>query len=186
MALSGLNKDVRAKIEKLYTLSLRGVGGEKVAAEKHLLAFLKKYGINIEDLNQDTLNTYSFGYKTVIDRQLLVQIAYSVLGDCYKAQVLRVTKNTFYMGLSASDYADIKIRYSIYRRAYKEAEKDLYESFLMANDIYPKSEKKISRSDAESLEKTLSPETIARLKRIANMSFSINRAVINKAIEHKE
>lgn len=29
MALSDLNKDIRAKIEKLYALSLRGVGGEK-------------------------------------------------------------------------------------------------------------------------------------------------------------
>lgn len=59
------------KIKKLQELALRGVGGEAQNAQRVLEALCEKYGLTLEDLDQDAKVTYEFPLRASI-RSLFV------------------------------------------------------------------------------------------------------------------
>ena len=54
------------KIKKLQELALRGVGGEAQNAQRVLEALCEKYGLTLEDLDQDAKVTYEFPLRASI------------------------------------------------------------------------------------------------------------------------
>lgn len=69
------------RLKKLYALALRGVGGEKEQAAAILEKLVKKYGVSMEDLDEEIVREHEFSFHGEKEERLLRQISYKVTND---------------------------------------------------------------------------------------------------------
>lgn len=66
-------------LRKLKALAEKGVGGEKINAQKKLEALMQKNGITEDELDEETAIECLFNISGIRERRLLMQIIYKVL-----------------------------------------------------------------------------------------------------------
>lgn len=148
-----LPERVKSLLTKLKTLSDRGIDGERSTAEFMLNRFLEKYGISIDDIeDSETKHTYFFSYVGGFEK-LLYQI-YCHVCDTYTIDYSRNKQNrTIGFRLTASQYAEMEIKFDIYKRAYKIEQEKLFSAFCYKNQIYPETKKEMDDDDMRVLTK---------------------------------
>jgi hypothetical protein len=74
-----MNQKLQDKLQKLLALAKRGVGGEKVNAEKFLDQLLKKHNLTIDDIDQDNFKKRYFKYTNKENKTILNHVINKVL-----------------------------------------------------------------------------------------------------------
>ena len=131
------------RIMKLYTLSIRGIDGEAVAAKNRLDELLRKYNITIESILREEPEEREFPTRPKADAQLCSQIVYMVLGKSGKCGGYKGNPNRFCETTDA-EYIEISELLDFHKKLMKKELKGLLEKFRRAyyhkHHIFPKTE----------------------------------------------
>lgn len=168
--------------KKLKALSEKGVGGEKINAEKMLSDLMKKHNLSIEDIEGEKKQDYFFRIKKG-DERLWLQIVCRVnpeikkYGEIPSKKIKELgLKGNYIITCTTSEYIEIESMLSVYKRLYKEELDLFFTAFCNANDllVYVKNPKSVKDLNDEELEKYL------RMKKLAS---SIKTETFRKQIE---
>lgn len=136
------SEKVKARLRKLLTLAQRGEGGEKEKAANLLARLLHEHGLTMADLEREDAPRFhrDFAYQTQFEERLLHQIAGQVLNtngpDSWR---YRDRSKIIIFDLTEIEYLEMKMRWKIYRAAWKKEQERLYIAFLHAQNIFPDS-----------------------------------------------
>lgn len=126
--------EIKERLKKLYALALRGVGGEKEQAEAILKKLIAKYGVSMDDLDEEVINEYEIKYSGEAEQQILKQIVYKVTDDrgrtfgyTYIASG-RACRSILGVRCTEAQKVEIEFLFDFYKKLYK---KEL-EAFLLA------------------------------------------------------
>ena len=163
-------------LKKIKTLSERGVGGEKESAEKLLLQLMEKYKITEDEISEDSVEFEWFRYKDNIQKRLLNQVIYMILGnvDTYKRTGGRHKLVGAYC--TAAQKFEIEMNFEFFRNAMEKELETFYTAFCHKNRLFP--------TEEIAMEKT-SEDEISNLDalKIGMMMEGMERHTIKKMIE---
>ena len=150
------------KIKKLAILADQGYGEEKDAAANRLDCLMKKYGITEADLEEEKTTLEWFKYKDDLQKQLLAQVFYMVLGDrtTYKRKDGRGKARAVYC--TAAERLEIEIAFDFFKAAMLEELDRFIHAFCIKNHLYPPPEKQGAEIDEQD-EKELSQSELLKL-----------------------
>jgi len=167
--------------KKLKALADKGIGGEKVNAEKMLTDFMKKHDISMEQIEGDKHENYFF---TVKDDE--IKLLHQIVGrvnihiKCYgpfpksKMKMYALSGN-FMITCTPSEYVEIESMHAVYKRLY-ESELDIFfTAFCHANDLL------VSNPDKK--DKKMTKEEAKDFLRIHEISSKIKKETYRKQIE---
>lgn len=129
------------KAKKLFTLANQGADGEKEAAALILNRLMDKYGISDSDLEEETISLEWFRYKDKLNRRLLIQVIYMVLGpkEIYRRKDGRGKLVSAYCTLA--ERLEIEITFDFFSRAMDKELERFLQAFIIKNHLYPTSDK---------------------------------------------
>lgn len=163
--------------KKLKALADRGIGGEKVNAEKMLSDLLKKHNLTIEDIEGEKQEYYFFTIKPndEINIRLLNQIIKRVNYDLTLFGPIspqKVNKHGFGGNLivecTAAEYIEIESMFNIYKKLIDSEYDVFFRAFCTANDLLGQPKKATTT-------KELSPEEYEKLMRANAMADNIKK-----------
>lgn len=106
--------------QKLYALSVQGVGGEQETANKMLTAFLEKYDLQISDVAPEA-RTRRIIYKVTLDnKQMMVNLVASIVGSVFTANKCR-GKGMYATEMNEAEWYNFSERWEIYRLELRRA-----------------------------------------------------------------
>ena len=170
------NKKVIDKLHKLLALAEQGEGGEKVTAQRMLDKMLKKHGLTMTDIANESTEVYWFTYKGSIEKQLLSQIIFAVSPLCERWK-RKGSKTITGAKLTKSEMLDIELRFSVYSKAIKEDIEIFVNAFIMKNDIYPEDSDTFAKEIGEE-----TPEEKAKRFRTSCIAEGIEKKNVLKSI----
>lgn len=140
------------KIKKLAVLADQGFGGEKEAAALMLEKMMNKHGITEADLEEEATCLEWFKYKDELQKRLLNQVLYMVLGarETYRRKDGKGKRIAVYC--TAAERIEIEITFDFFRRAMLEELETFFGAFCIKNNIYPSPDK--PKTDTEEPELT--------------------------------
>lgn len=175
-----LPERIKKRLYKLLELSKRGIGGERENAESRLEALLKRQGIKKEDfLEKEDVQEFFFTFNNKFEKRLFIQIAFSVQAE--KVYSYPGSKRLS-VQCTVAQHAEIKIKYSVYRRALEDEFDLTFEAFVHSQRIYKPS---VENDNEETQETVLSREEQRRIKLIANRAMMMDRVNVHAGIERK-
>lgn len=127
-------------LEKLKTLSERGMSGEKENAAALLNTLCKKYGVNPDEIGgSDKIETHWFKLiRCPQTEKLLMQCAYKAIGKReFIAGKNSYRKRQFAVECTAAQAIEIELDYGFYAKLLNEEVKRVYDMFIQANKIFP-------------------------------------------------
>ena len=159
---------------KIKALAERGIGGERQEAKKRLEVLMLKFGITDEMLGAETVECCWFKYREKLDKRLLNQVIYMVLGngDTYK----RGRYKEVGVYCTAAQRLEIQLAFEFYDRAMWEEMRLFYKAFLSNNDIFPPDNKQRAPLPSDEL-------SHEERFRIAMMMEGVERHSMKKMIE---
>lgn len=167
--------------KKIKALADKGIGGEKINAEKMLDSLLKKHHITIEEIEGEKIDSHFFNLKEE-EARLWVQIVKSVNYklQCYgpfpKKDIKKIGLGGNYLvECTVSEYLEIDAKNAIYQKLYKDELKIFYHAFCTANNILVRTSTKIDVSD-------LNYDEFKTLLRVRAMSKNINSQSYHKQL----
>lgn len=152
----------KERLQKLYALAMRGVGGEKETAAAILEKLIVKYGYSMEDLDTEAIQQYEIKYKGEQERLLLMQIIYKVLNNTSTIYGLRYThsgrkcKNTLGVGCTAAQKMEIEFLFDFHKRLWEREREALLQAYIQKHSLFGK------LKDGEK-GRELSPEELAKM-----------------------
>jgi hypothetical protein len=167
--------------KKMKALAEKGVGGEKLNAQRMLEMLLKKHNLTIEDIEGKKQDNYFFNLNNN-EHQLWYQIVKSVNPEikCYgKFPRYHIQQNrlqgNYSIVCTLSEYIEIEAKLSVYQRLYKEELNIFYHAFCTANNLLITPKEPISTDD-------LTPEDRETLHRVREVAKNIRREEYRKQI----
>lgn len=169
--------------KKLKALADRGVGGEKVNAEKFLSNFLKKHNISFEDIEDEKIEHYFFKieprYRNLLN-QIIKKIDYSlnIYGEV-DAKTIKAykMKGNYFTECTASQFVLIDSMFNFYKSIYEEELDVFFTAFCTAN--------KLLIEVPEEQQKTISdltPEELQRYRKANHMAEVITKRRFHKQL----
>lgn len=163
--------------KKLKALSDKGIGGEKLNAEKMLQDLLKKFNIKMSDIEGEEKFDYFFKLKeNEID--LWIQIVKNVnweikiYGEFPKKKIKELALEGNYMITCAvCEYIEIEAKYKFYSDAYKQELEIFYSGFIHANQLYSSEPPTKKVSELSEKEKEEYQRTLLMASNIKKQSF---------------
>lgn len=131
----------RELLQKLKALAEKGVGGEKVNAQRKLAALMKKYGITEEDLSAEQQICCEFKYRTETELVLLKQTIYKVTneisfyGFTYTATGRKVAR-VLGCKCTRAQQLEIEFLFDFYKRTYKKDVDLFLRAFIQKHQIF--------------------------------------------------
>lgn len=128
------------RIKKLQALAERGVGGEKVTAEKMLQKMLEKNGIrSLDELQSEECEYTLFPYKGKYEEKLLRQCIYKVLTAAGDRAYYRTKGKRQKLGIycTRAQKIEIQMEFEFYRNAFYEELDIFIVAFINAQKIFP-------------------------------------------------
>lgn len=166
-------------INKLKRLTHSNNIHEAEAAQKKLDYIIKKYNISDEELEESEIKEYSFWYHDPMQRKILVQVAYKVLGSLsgkiYSYTGRRGKKIELLVRCTYEQYLEISIQYDFYKELFQEELDVFITAFVMKHDIYPEQSESLKSINE------LSDEEFDRYKRASLMTQGMK----NESLPHK-
>lgn len=159
------HKDKSKLLSKIKALAERGVGGEKIEAQK----LLDKYNLSEADLiaEEETITEIELTFKGKEEESLLLQVCYKVFGNLEntKDKVYRYisgkgSRNTKIIKCTPSEAAQIVLYYDFYRDLWKRERAKLFDAFIQKNKIFgndqPSDSDKLSDEEIQDILKRMS------------------------------
>ncbi|UVL19621.1 DUF2786 domain-containing protein [Pseudomonas sp. B21-044] len=171
-----IDQKVQDKLRKLQALAERGVGGEKVNAQRMLERLLERHGLTLEDLADERRETRWFPAPTRFDVRLAAQIL-AKLCNTNAPGVYRSKNRPKQVGVDVTpaEAIEFELHYDILRKALTEHFKDAFSAFIQANRLYsnlPSDESSSAMSE--------------RVFRILSMAAATPATSINTRIAHSK
>lgn len=171
------------KLRKILALRDAGNMGEARAAELALNRLCDKYGISIDEIiasGEEKKRVYFKGLSDNLVKNILFACYYKVTNQP-RISFYTCGRGCIAIELTPLQEVELKELFIVMQKAYKKAMKqmisDFNEAFIIKNQLY-------SDSASESCDKPLSPEEMARIRRIFNISMAIKPTPIpRKMIE---
>jgi hypothetical protein len=175
-----MNKNIELA-KKLKALAERGVGGESVNAQKLLASLLKKNGLSMSDIEQETSKEYFFkasGSDSRLLTQIIKRVNYDLNVYKFPASVVKEhgLSGNMMTECTASEFIEIEQMYSVFKRLYKEELELFYKAFVTANDLLTDSPIKKTTSDLSEVE-------LDEWRRVQEMAMSVKTESIRKQID---
>lgn len=158
--------------KKLKALADRGIGGEKLNAERMLQNLMRKHNISLEEIEGEIRDFVSFILKPE-QRKLFAQVASMVVPntDLYGR---KVSRNKLFLYLTKCEYIELKATFDFFWKAYKQESDLFYTAFIHQNHIF-----RTDETIEEAVEHSLTPEEV---KKIAAMMMGINKYTRRKEL----
>ncbi len=170
------------RMRKVLALAKGGEGGERNNAERQLEAMLKKHGLTMADIDDETVEQVKveFRYVNEFEERLAVQTVCFVL-DTYNPTIMHYkgSRSRLHAYMTPAQKVQCEYVYKILAPVLMDTLRTAYTAFLMAQRLYP-------ISAVSSDEKVLTQEEILRARQAAEMSMFMDRKPINKAIAKAE
>ena len=167
--------------KKLKALAEKGIGGEKINAEKMLNDLLKKHNLTIEEIEGEKLNDFYFTITDKHNWSLLYQIIKGVnfeircFGEIPKSKIREYKlKGNYLIECTNSEYIEISAKYDFYLRLYKSELDTFLSAFIEANDLG------VDNPNKEV--KELTKDEIKELYRIQEMASKIKKGEFHKQL----
>lgn len=137
-----MNEELRSRLKKIQALAERGVGGEKISAEKKLKKLLADNNLTEEDLNETETHYYLFSYSGApYLKPLLGQIIYKVIGyndgngiAMYKS---KHTRNKYGIYCTPAQKVEIDLEFEFYSNLFAKEVDLLLNAFIQKQDLFP-------------------------------------------------
>lgn len=158
-------------INKLKRLMNSDNESERASAEKKLHLIMDKYKIDESELDDGQDKEYNLYYHNSIERKVLVQVIFKVLGDDYKNKVY-VERNKpgkrikFIVHCTYEQYVEISVQYEFYKELILEDLDTFVTGFIYKHHIFPASS---SSADHEN-----TPEELAKVKKAMAMTVGMS------------
>ena len=145
-----MNNKVLERLKKLTALAERGVGGEKVNAERMLQKYLAKYNLEISDLDKESTIEVQISYKSKFEKKLLMQIIWVVALDAniYRKRGSRV----LFFNTSIPQKIEIELKWRIYKKELDKILETTVIAFIQSNAIFSQSKSERAEYTKEELE----------------------------------
>lgn len=132
-----MNEKLYKKLKKIKSLAERGIGQEKVSAEKLYEELKNKYGVNDIDIDNLEVNIEWFRFKDFLEKRLVMQICYMVTGS---KEFYSMKDNRYKMvGHSCTEFEKSEIEF--YFKYYKDDLKKELDMFMTSysnvNKLFP-------------------------------------------------
>lgn len=162
--------DKKDLIEKLKRLCQSDNPHEAESAREKLMAIIKKYNIDESILEEDRMERREFIYHNEIERRLLVQILYAVVGsrDVMYYPHRRGKQIKYVMECTYAESVEINVRYEFYKELIYDDLETFIWAFIHKHRIFP-----VNEENTSSLNE-LSEEEIQRLIRMQEMMKGLN------------
>lgn len=129
------------KLSKIKKLAEEGFYGESDNAEEILNNLLIKYDIDNDEINDDKIEFKEFRYYGFNGKQLLLQIAYKVIGTnnfkirkyCYRGSG---NCKKILIECSKSNYIEINELFNFYRYHLDKTLNDVYSAFIQTERLF--------------------------------------------------
>ena len=160
-----MNKKVL--LRKLKALAEKGVGGEKINAQKKLEALMQKNGITEDELDEETAIECLFNISGIRERRLLMQIIYKVLdskSNIYiRSDHVRNGRRKRWIGCRATVAQKIEIEFlfDFYKRLYKREEEFFFDTFIQKHELFGRLKE---GEEPKSLSKEMAMKMVALMK----------------------
>lgn len=170
----------RGKLEKLYTLSIQGIGGEATNSRELLLKLLEKEGIDydlyVRDLDRDNTSWKLFNVSRGYKLSLFWHIVFVVL-DQHSVSYRKVPKSTtkFLLNVTQLQYVLINNQYALYTRDWDKQIDEMYYAYIIANHLQGPKNPNPSKKSVE-----------VDLESILNKASSINKLDINTPLTYSQ
>lgn len=161
--------------KKLKALSEKGVGGEKVNADRMLKRMMAKHGLTIEDVEGEKTN-YAYFKVNLIQAQIFGQIVSSVLGSKFSTYTDKRKRGYRLLLITATQAIEIEMKYSFYWKLYKDELEIFRHAFIATNNIYDPDADKVDVG-------ALTPEEQAEIRRVAQMAENIKRGEFRRQLK---
>lgn len=185
--------EIKSRLMKMKALANAGVGGERANAEKLLAELAAKYGISLDNLDDEEIEEHEIKFTQAWQRKLLGQLAAIMRQEKRKrGEVLRNKEcelwrftfggkhckwEKFTVYATKCDWLELTAKFEVLKADYKRQQKSFYLAFLMANDL-------LTDPDDDAPEPT--PEERKAYEEASFMSLGIERTSLNKQLENKE
>lgn len=132
-----IDQKVQDKLRNLQALAERGVGGEKVNAQRMLEKLLARHGLTFEDLADERRETRWFPAPTKFDIRLAAKILAKVCNTndpgvySSKSRLKQVG-----VDFTPAEAIEFELHYDTLRKALTEHFKDAFSAFVQANRLF--------------------------------------------------
>jgi hypothetical protein len=166
------------RLRKVLALAKGGTGGERDNAERQLEAMLRKHGLTMDDIDDETVKKVKveFHFRNEFEEKLAMQTVSFVL-DTYSPEIWhqKGSRSRFHVYITPAEKAQCDYIYEILKPAMMSVLDTAYNGFLIAQKLFPQTAEGLSAKD-------LSQDELMRLKQASAMSEFMAKEPINKAI----
>lgn len=135
--------EIHERLKKLHALALQGVGGEREQAQALFDKLSKKYGVHLEDLEEEKLDKYEFHYRSKEEEQLLKQIAFKVTNRTdifYVRKDKRINRNKQWIECTEAQKVEIEFLFEFYSALWEREVSIFLQSFFQKHSLFGDSE----------------------------------------------
>ncbi len=153
----------RERLQKLYALAMRGIGGEKEQAQAMLEKLTKKYAISMQDLDEEVVQDFVFEYHGDEQERILIQTIYMVTDDKNSMYNLRYTasgkacKTKLGARCTAAQKVEIESLFDFHKKLWEREKEALLQAYFQKHHLFG------SLKDGEKA-KELSPEELRKME----------------------
>lgn len=160
--------------KKLKALADRGIGGEKLNAERMLTELLKKHNISLEEIEEPDRRDREFDCQKK-QEDVMKGCIYSVMGKDVDIYRYRSKKTGYIVSCTNAEYLEIDASFAFFWRHYTEELKIFLRAFIQKNKLIP--------FDADSYDRAeLTPEEERELNKTLAMMEMMDRKSLRKAL----
>lgn len=171
-----MNDIINEKLRKIVELATRGVGGEKINAQRIAERELAKLGMTINEFISDTsIDEYIISYRGKVQRKLLIQIIANVLDNADKFNGIYAKGQKAKVTCSKSEYAEIITKFNVLKKDFESEFDVFFLAFVNRNNLWSNITKYDENNEPSAKEKM-------RHFRAAQMAQSINQSSIHKQL----
>jgi hypothetical protein len=164
---------MKERLRKIYELSVKGVGGEREAAQKLLQNLLKKHGLTLDAITDEAKTERQFKPKDILYKRLLCQIISKVTNSDDRAIYTYKRRQGLFIELTAAEFIEVDLLFTEYSQSFGKEQDTLLKAFIYTNDIFAADGTKSTKSD-------LTDDEIREWKRAMSMAQSITPTPITR------
>ena len=133
---------MKERLKKIYALAMQGVDGEKEQAAAILEKLIKKYGVSIEELDEDRTEDFEMEFHGEIEKILLVQTVYKVTGFSNNVHRMRYVSSGRLCNTRACVHCtkaqkiEIELLFDFYKRLFEKEKEYLLKAFIQKHNIF--------------------------------------------------
>lgn len=137
------NKNIE-KLKKLRELALRGVGGEKTQAIAILEKLTQKYGVSMEELDEDVIKDFRFTFHGDKERKLLLQITYKITNETNRFHTLfftntgRKCRTECEISCTEAQKIEIEFLFDFYKKLWEKEIEALFSAYIQKHQLFGK------------------------------------------------